>query len=41
MRAFVMSIAAIVIISLVSVFVLEVFQESSGVAYSTVGARIS
>jgi hypothetical protein len=40
MRAFLMSIAAIIVIALVSVFVLEFVQETSAAAYSTIGVRI-
>lgn len=41
MRAFLISIAAIVVISVVSVFALGTLQQSSGVAYSTPGTRVS
>jgi hypothetical protein len=41
MRAFLISIAAIVVIAVVSVFALGTLQQSSGVAYSTPGARAS
>jgi hypothetical protein len=41
MRAFLISIAAIVVIAVVSVFALGTLQKSSGVAYSTTGTRVS
>ena len=41
MRAFLISIAAIVVIAVVSVFALGTLQKSSGVAYSTPGTRVS
>jgi hypothetical protein len=41
MRAFLISIAAMAIIVVTSVFALGAFQQSSGVAYSTPGARVS
>jgi len=41
MRAFFISIAAIVVIAVVSVFALGTLQKSSGVAYSTTGTRVS
>lgn len=40
MRAFLISMAAMVVIAVVSVFVLNVVQESSAIAYSTVGVRL-
>lgn len=40
MRAFLMSIAAIMVIVLVSVFVLDFVQETSAAAYSTIGVRV-
>ena len=41
MRAFLISIAAMAIIVVTSVFALGAFQQSSGAAYSTPGARVS
>jgi hypothetical protein len=41
MRAFLVSLVAMVVITFVSVFALGAFQESSGAAYSTDGARVS
>jgi hypothetical protein len=40
MRAFLISIAAMMVIAVVSVFVLNGIQESSETAYSTVGVRL-
>jgi hypothetical protein len=41
MRAFLISIAAMIVIGVVSVFALGTLQKSSGVAYSTQGTRVS
>lgn len=41
MRAFLISIATMIVIAVVSVFVLGSLQKSSGVAYSTSGTRVS
>jgi hypothetical protein len=40
MRAFLISMAAMVVIAVVSVFVLNSVQESSAIAYSTVAVRL-
>jgi hypothetical protein len=40
MRAFLISMAAMVVIAVVSVFVLSGVQESSATAYSTVAVRL-
>jgi hypothetical protein len=41
MRAFLLSIAAIIVVAIVSVFALGALQKSSGLAYSTPGTRVS
>jgi hypothetical protein len=41
MRAFLISLAAMVVVTLVSVFALGAFQQTSGLAYSTEGTRVS
>jgi uncharacterized membrane protein len=40
MRAFLISMAAMVVIAVISIFVLDGLQESSAIAYSTVGVRL-
>ncbi len=41
MRAFLISIAAVIVIAFTSVFALGALQKSSGAAYSTPGTRVS
>ena len=41
MRAFLVSMAAMIVIAIVSVFALGTLQKQSGVAYSTQGTRVS
>jgi hypothetical protein len=41
MRAFLISIVAMIVVAIVSVFALGALQNSSGAAYSTPGTRVS